>query len=433
METNNFFKKKAKSLLNVALTGVLLAGNSEVAAKGTEPINYDSKNKKIETGVIQTGNPENVSQVLMTSKEDNTDKDKKEKKNESIDGPDSNTKKINISSFFETGTVKYVNENAEATAMDSIQTFIGSIEKKDLENFTIRILGTYSVDRPWGDISPEHPDGDKNTKIAQEREQMALALFKKAIIEKYGNDFFEKLSIESDSRGVSLLERFTQEEIDNMTPEEIEEEINKNQGMSLEIIKKIEKQVEQVGLSEAVKYYSNAYLIILDKSPSMAKDAKKVRTIIDTMNKDRSSDEEIKTVTLEGGNMEAHLNTLINVLDGLNESAFGKDIIVITDEPDENYDEAGYNQKIEEVMSKAKEKGVNIILKILNPYSAPNAASEVDVTIKLDQTTKDALKPMTKNQLRHMKYITKEDLRQAWYNNLIKSSNSSNSSELASK
>ncbi|MFA7285596.1 MAG: hypothetical protein WC011_01970 [Candidatus Paceibacterota bacterium] len=427
----NYIKNTAKA---VTMAGIMLAGTSEAVGQTTQTFdkngdklamndleevrkknmekwvskNYDLvKAGKLAPGTVlegPDGNKYKIGAVLDNNLL------KKNQDNESIDGPDNNTKKINISSFFKTGTVEYVDKDAELKAEQSVRDFLDSIN--DLENSSIRVLGTYSVDRKWGDISVENPDGDKNTQIAKAREQAGLALLKKIIKEKYGEDYLQNLEIESMSKGVALSDKFSQEEIDNMTDLEKQKEIDLNQGMSLEVVKKIINKAEKMEISPEEKEYLNAAFVILDKSKSMENDSEYASKIIEKINK--NTDSKIKTLTLEGGNNEAHLQTLEKALVSLDESSIGKDIIVITDEPDNTLDSDSYDQQIAKVLELAKEKKVNILLKLFNPKMGPSASAASFVTLKLDDYSKNALKAVS--SIPNMKYQTNEDKLQYWFN-----------------
>jgi len=428
-------KEKAKLIAFLTATGFLtLANTGEATAQTNKPVdknpekmgindldevrqknmdkwiskNYDLvKSGKLAVGAVKRG-PDGNDYIIGAE----LDKDlfKLNNSEESIDGPDNNTKKLNMSSFFKTGTVEYIDKNSEEKAMQSIRDFLDSVQ--DLDNSTIKVLGTYSVDRKFGEVSPDHPDGDKNTQIAKEREKVGLDLVKKVLKERYTDSELTNLSLKSEAKGVSVSEQYTEEEISKMNNQDFEKATDLNQGFSIEIIKKIINKAEKIELSPEEKEYLNAALVILDKSKSMENDSKRASSIIEKINK--NSDSKIQTLTLEGGNNEAHLQTLEKALFSLDENSAGKDVIVITDEPDNTLDGDSYNQKIDQILKLAKEKKVNILLKLFNPKMGPNPSKVSFITLKLDDYNKNALKSVA--SIPNVKYQTKEDKWQYWFN-----------------
>lgn len=434
----NYLKNTAKA---VTMAGIMLAGNGEAVAQTNQTI--DKNGDKIEMNDLEQTRKKNLD-IWISKKYDlvqtgklapgtvlegpdgnkykigavlDNNLLKKNMDNESMDGPDNNTKKINISSFFKTGTVEYIDANSEEKAKQSIRDFLDSVN--DLENSNIKVLGTYSVDRPWGEVSPENPHGDKNTEIAKDREKVGLALLKKVITEKYGAGYLENLDIDSEAKGVALSDKFSKEEIGSMTDLEKQKEIDLNQGMSLSVIKKIINKAEKMNTPSEVKEYLNAAVVILDRSASMDNDTKQALKIIEKIN--TNNNKKIKTLTLEGGNSEAHLQTLENLLSSLDESSMGKDIIVITDEPDNTLNNETYNQKIDQVLELAKIKKVNIVLKLFNPKTGEHPTNLASINVELNENNKNALRMV--DHVPGMKYQTKAEKTQYWFDSQVNNSN----------
>lgn len=374
----------------LALSGIMFGANNEAFSQNNkESVDISNWMKQqyslVESGKLEPGTlvqgPDG--RTYKIAADINTDLFKLNKK-ESLDGPnDLEEKKLNISSYFKTGTVEFVDGDAKEKVKKDIGVFLDSV--KDLSNSTIKVVGTYSSDREWGKVSPEHPHGDKNTEIAKARKDVCLNLLLEVLKEKFPNVSLDKL-IDSESKGVSLSEHYSLEEISQMSPLEREKAIDLLEGMSLEI----KKLSEKISNSE-MQDYLNAGFVLLDVSHSMQDDLQDAIKTIKSMNKDMNKD--IKTIIIEGGNKENHLNSLLKLLNNIDESSRGKDILLLTDEPDNVFSGADYDEKINDILKQADEKGVNIILKLYNPNMNEGSKSlPSDIKIKLTQDSKYSLK-----------------------------------------
>lgn len=329
-------------------------------------------------------------------------------------------KSINISSYFKTGTVEFVDAKAEENAKQSIRDFL--ITVGGLENSTIKVIGSYSKDKPWGNVSAQHPYGDKNTDLANKRKEVCRSLFENVLKETYSEDYIKNLSIEEISKGIGLSDNLPEDEIKKMSDLERNKKINSYQGMSIEIIKKIIKEpetLEKLTLNKEEMEFLNTIIVVVDESNSMVRDAKKVKSIVEKVNKynKEKNNKSIEIKKLEGGNKEAHIQTLKNILLKLDDTYQGKEILVITDEPDENFDSNSYDIAMGEVLKLSQEKGVKVVFKIFNPDESKSGS----VSVVLDKTTIGVLK---KPEKLNRKYFTVDDLKKAWYEGLVANSNS---------
>ncbi len=147
---------------------------------------------------------------------------------------------LNTSAFFKTGTVEFVNTTAREEAKEAISKFLDGV---DLTTSKIKVVGTYSVERPW----------IKNEEIAEARRAMGVEILMEVLNEKYSADEVKSIIVESSAKGVSVLDLYSALEIDSMSKDELDSNINATQGIqyfaeaktkSHTITKTVEESVE---------------------------------------------------------------------------------------------------------------------------------------------------------------------------------------------
>lgn len=299
------------------------------------------------------------------------------KKDNSFEGGEQKTS-LNISQFFKTGTTEFINSQAEIDAKDALRDFLQSA---DLKNFKINVLGTYSSDRVYA----------KNQELAESRKDLGNKILLEVLKEKYSQQEINKIIIEAQAKGKSLLDSYTQEKIDEMTSFEKNQAIDKNQGISFKL-ESIKKNIETEDLFfpnnfNSLEDFKNVSAVIVDRSYSMRDDVLKVEDFLKKINLENKklNKEVIDIFSVEGGDKEAHLNTLISVLNKLEKNTDQKEIVLITDEPDNKSAGIEYINKINQILKEAKEKNIKIIFKILSPVGG---AAKI---IQLDENTKNVL------------------------------------------
>lgn len=310
---------------------------------------------------------------------------KSSKKDNSLEGGDQKTS-LNISQFFKTGTTEFINSQAEQNAKESLRDFL---ENVDLKNFKINVLGTYSIDRAY----------DRNQELAEARRDLGYKILLEVLKEKYSQEEINKIVIEAQAKGKSLLDSFTQEKIDEMSRGEKEKAIDANQGISfkLESINK-KREVKELVFQKTfnnIEDFNNVAAVIVDNSNSMREDIAQVSDFIQKINLENKklNKESIGIFTVEGKDKEAHLNTLMSVLNKMQKNETRKEIVLITDEPDNALDKTEYYQKIKQILDLSQEKNINIILKVLN-----SVGGEAYKVIELNEKNKDVLLSQHKDE-----------------------------------
>jgi hypothetical protein len=310
---------------------------------------------------------------------------KSSKKDNSLEGGDQKTS-LNISQFFKTGTTEFINSQAEQNAKESLRDFLQNV---DLKNFKINVLGTYSIDRAY----------DRNQELAEARRDLGYKILLEVLKEKYSQEEINKIVIEAQAKGKSLLDSFTQEKIDEMSRGEKEKAIDANQGISfkLESINK-KREVKELVFQKTfnnIEDFNNVAAVIVDNSNSMREDIAQVSDFIQKINLENKklNKESIGIFTVEGKDKEAHLNTLMSVLNKMQKNENRKEIVLMTDEPDNALDKTEYYQKIKQILDLSQEKNINIILKVLN-----SVGGEAYKVIELNEKNKDVLLSQHKDE-----------------------------------
>lgn len=144
---------------------------------------------------------------------------------------------LSTSAFFKTGTTEFVDAEAKEKAKVLIGYFLDTIT---FETSKIKVIGTYSVERPW----------EKNEELAEARKKFALDILLEVLKEKYTEEEIAKVYIESVSKGLSLDDIFTPEEIAEMTEEEKNLKIDLNQGIQY-LVEARKKPIEEIRIEEA--------------------------------------------------------------------------------------------------------------------------------------------------------------------------------------
>lgn len=137
---------------------------------------------------------------------------------------------LNNQSFFKTGTIEFIDQDAKNKAKQVILDFLKDI---DLETFKIKVVGTYSVERPW----------IKNEQIAEDRMKLGVSILKEVLFEKYSKEEIEKVLVESSYKGVSIEDLYSKEEIDAMNKKELLKAIDLTQGVQYFALAKIKKTI----------------------------------------------------------------------------------------------------------------------------------------------------------------------------------------------
>lgn len=307
------------------------------------------------------------------------------KKDNSLEGGEQKTS-LNISEFFKTGTTEFINSQAENDAKQSLRDFLQNV---DLKNFKINVLGTYSVDRAY----------DRNQELAEARRDLGNKILLEVLKEKYSPEEISKIVIEGQAKGKSLLDSFTQEKIDEMSRAEKDKAIDQNQGISfkLEFINK-KREIKELVFQKTfnnIEDFNNVAAVIVDNSNSMREDLAQVSDFIQKINLENKklNKESIGIFTVEGKDKEAHLNTILSVLNKIQKTETPKEIVLMTDEPDNALDKVQYNEKMQQILDLSKEKNLNIILKVLN-----SVGGEAYKVIELNEKNKDVLLSQHKDE-----------------------------------
>jgi ATP-dependent protease ClpP protease subunit len=144
-----------------------------------------------------------------------------------------------------------------------------------------------------------------------------------------------------------------------------------------------------------IEDFNNVAAVIVDNSNSMREDIAQVSDFIQKINLENKklNKESIGIFTVEGKDKEAHLNTLMSVLNKMQKNENRKEIVLMTDEPDNALDKTEYYQKIKQILDLSQEKNINIILKVLN-----SVGGEAYKVIELNEKNKDVLLSQHKDE-----------------------------------
>lgn len=306
------------------------------------------------------------------------------KKDNSLEGGEQKTS-LNISQFFKTGTTEFIDSEAKQNAKESLRDFL---KNADLKNFKINVLGTYSVDRPY----------ENNKELAEARRDLGNKILLEVLKEKYSPEEISKIVIEAEAKGKSLLDSFTQEKIEEMSQIEKDKAIDQNQGISFKLESMKKREIKELAFQKTfnnLEDFKNVRAVIVDNSNSMREDVDKVSEFIKEINLENKklNKKAIDIFTVEGKDKEAHLNTFDTVLSQIEKSLDQEEIVLITDEPDNESKGEEYNKKIEQILKKAKDKNIKIIVKILN--SSGGTPFKI---FELDQKNKDTLLSNSKDE-----------------------------------
>lgn len=132
---------------------------------------------------------------------------------------------LSTGAFFKTGTVEFVDASALEKAKDTISEFLDTV---DLKTSKIKVLGTYSVERPW----------DKNQEIAEARRDLGVAILMEVLTAKYNTEEMQNVIVESEAKGVSILELYPTAILSSMSKDEVDQAINATQGIQYEAVAK---------------------------------------------------------------------------------------------------------------------------------------------------------------------------------------------------
>lgn len=132
---------------------------------------------------------------------------------------------LSTGAFFKTGTVEFVDESALVQARETISDFLDTV---DLKTSKIKVLGTYSIERPW----------DKNQEIAEARRDLGVSILMEVLMAKYSSEEMQNVIIESEAKGVSILDLYPTAILSAMSQTEVDEAINATQGIQYEALAK---------------------------------------------------------------------------------------------------------------------------------------------------------------------------------------------------
>lgn len=334
----NPFKTWGKDSKSIIMGTAMLGAVGANANTNELPKNLE--NKKIEIkSEIKKGHDENTFDLNKINKKESIVEDS-----------------LNLAEFCKTGSIEFVSPAARENAINAIANYLKDV---DFENNSINVLGLCSKERPT-------PDNDE---LRENRRKLGVQMVNEALSKVFTQDQIEKIlrKLESSSKEMSIFDLgITREEFQNMDSETLKNLIDQTQGIkiSLKKILKIENLEKEKEIPEP---YDNAILVILDNSKSMEGEAREALKIIKDINDKYGK--EIKVVSLKGKNKEAHLETLIEYLPSIEiQKGNKKEVIVMTDEPDNDIrSEEEYNIKIKQVLVLAKEKNVEVIVKVFHP------------------------------------------------------------------
>ncbi len=211
-------KVKSGGVLGVYLTQSKKVVNFETFIKKLEG-NLDKKafeyiDENFLFGVVNTEG--SISAVIESEEKKDTETKVEEKVKETV--LEGDPVSLNISSLFKTATTEFIDKEAENKAKESLFKFLSEV---DFNTSKVKVIGTYSIERPW----------EKNDFIAEERRLKGVAILEQVLKDNFTQAEIDQISIESQIRGLSVKDIYTEDEISEMTKEEKEKAIDSTQGV----------------------------------------------------------------------------------------------------------------------------------------------------------------------------------------------------------
>lgn len=263
---------------------------------------------------------------------------------------------INLEQYCKTGSIEFVSPEARENAINTIADFFKNV---DFKNYFISVVGLCSHERPT-------PNNDV---LRENRRRLGIEMVTEALNKIFPQDKVEEVlkNLESSSKEMSIFDLgITRDQFENMDSETLNNLIDQTQGIKINL-KKIEKIKNLEYEIKIPEPFENVVSVILDNSKSMEGEAKEALKIIGEINEKYKKD--IQVVSLEGGNQEAHLKTLIDILSNIEiQKENNKEVLVITDEPDNAVlSEEEYNIKVKQVLELAEIKNISVVIKVFHP------------------------------------------------------------------
>lgn len=130
--------------------------------------------------------------------------------------------------FFKTGTLTFKDEDSLKMAKELVSYLLDLIP---FEDHKIQVFGIYANEL------------NSNQNLAENRKQIGINLLNEVLKSKYDENKIKELTIESATRGISLSDIYTEQEINQMSLEEKAKNIELNNGIKFKIEPK-ESQVK---------------------------------------------------------------------------------------------------------------------------------------------------------------------------------------------
>jgi len=361
----NMFSKKKIEKVGVVARTALVAGMVGVAASEGLTANATEANTNTIPSTEKTNiNYENPVRQEMATITKEPFQFEKNKKKERVGGDPEGEGSLSAegdpvnltSAYFKTGTVEYKDQVAREQAKNAIRVFLKTV---DLKFSKIIVTGYSSKERPTS----------LNKTLAEQRTEEGIRLVREILSEDYpGQDIVIETVVASDA---SVFDGLSQEQISSVQnimssdPEEFAKLVDAKQSIEINAVTKIPNFDQE-------EDYSNVSVVFGDRSKSMVDNLGAVEFLVYKVNQMRPKGEQINTITIEGGNNEQHLQTLIHYLESDEGKKSTGDMFLITDEGlNQLKDESGdaytkrYNSEIARVLSLAGKR--EIIVKFLDP------------------------------------------------------------------
>lgn len=327
--------------------------------------NLKNKKNTLAVGALMTASSLSASAGNMTTGAENL---KDPLKVENVKSKEIIKDSVDIASFCKTGTTEFVNMEMREAAKNVVRDFLKNV---DFSKYSIKIVGKYSIERPW----------EGNEQLKEDRRILGEQMVHEVLRERFSEEEIKNnIEINSSAIGQSVQDLgYSREDIEKMPKAILDALIDRTQGIDINIERKKEIQINQV-VERINQEYKDVYAVIVDQSKSMADEAQGVAKIVNNINK--SEGREIKIVNLEGGNTEAHLKTLIKILESApQDTQDEKDILVLTDEPDNTINsKEEYSQLTNTALGIAKEKNFKIKIKFFNPDQTRSGSKIIDLS-----------------------------------------------------
>ncbi len=139
--------------------------------------------------------------------------------------------------FFKTGTLTFKDEDSLKMAKELISYLVDLIP---FEDHKIQVFGIYANEL------------NSNQNLAENRKQIGLNLLNEVLKSKYDENKIKELTIESATRGISLSDIYTQQEINQMSLEQKATNIELNNGIKFKIEPKELSQVNNPNAGENI-------------------------------------------------------------------------------------------------------------------------------------------------------------------------------------